>query len=93
MPQIIPIKDMKDTTMIVRKCKESDEPIFVTKNGYGELVVMSMELYHQMRKNYSLIGDDILAELANESYESYKKGERGVDGDAFFSMLRERYGK
>ena len=28
-------------------CKESKEPIFVTKNGYGAMVVMSMEAYEE----------------------------------------------
>lgn len=28
-------------------CHDSKEPIFVTKNGYGEMVVMSMEIYEE----------------------------------------------
>ncbi|GEM_PF-1562224 len=28
-------------------CRESREPIFVTKNGYGDMVIMSMELYER----------------------------------------------
>jgi hypothetical protein len=38
MPQIIPIRDLKNTSMISDKCKESKEPIFITKKwlwGYG----------------------------------------------------------
>lgn len=35
MPRIIPIRDLKNTTRISQMCKESKEPIFVTKNGYG----------------------------------------------------------
>ncbi len=29
-------------------CHSKNEPIFVTKNGYGDLVVMSMETYDSM---------------------------------------------
>ena len=45
MPQIIPIKELKDTTKISELCHASSEPIYNTKNGYGDMVVMSMETY------------------------------------------------
>lgn len=47
MPRIIPIRDLKNTTHISQMCKESKEPIFVTKNGYGDMVVMSLEAYEE----------------------------------------------
>ena len=37
------IRDLKNTTHISQMCKESKEPIFITKNGYGDMVVMSLE--------------------------------------------------
>ena len=43
MPKIIPIRDLKNTSVISQMCHESDEPIFVTKNGYGDMVIMSMK--------------------------------------------------
>ena len=43
MPQIIPIKDLKNTSDISDLCHVSEEPIFITKNGYGDMVIMSME--------------------------------------------------
>jgi len=49
MPQIIPIKDLKDTARISEMCHASDEPIYVTKNGYGDMVFMSMETYEHMQ--------------------------------------------
>ena len=50
MPQIIPIRDLKNTSEISELCRTTGEPIFVTKNGYGDMVVMSMEAYEkQMR--------------------------------------------
>ena len=45
MPQIIPIKELKDTKKISELCHASSEPIYITKNGYGDMVVMSMETY------------------------------------------------
>jgi PHD/YefM family antitoxin component YafN of YafNO toxin-antitoxin module len=47
MPRIIPIRELKNTNNISELCRSTNEPIFVTKNGYGELVVMSMETYEE----------------------------------------------
>ena len=33
MPQIIPIRDLRDTTKLSEMCNATNEPIFVTKNG------------------------------------------------------------
>lgn len=45
MPYIIPIRDMRKTSEISDMAHKMQEPIFVTKNGYSDLVVMSSELY------------------------------------------------
>ena len=37
MPQIIPIRDLKNTATISEKCNSSKEPIFITKIGYGDI--------------------------------------------------------
>ena len=50
MPRIIPIKDLKDTAAISEMCNNSNEPIFVTKNGYGEMVIMNINLYEQYKR-------------------------------------------
>ena len=47
MPQIIPIRDLKDTNKISERCRAAKEPIFITKNGYGDMVIMSMETYEE----------------------------------------------
>ena len=47
MPQIIPIRDLKNTSEISAMCHSSNEPVFITKNGYGDMVVMSMETYEK----------------------------------------------
>ena len=55
MPQIVPIRDLKDTAKISQICEESKEPIFVTKNGYGSLVIMSMDVYEELSPfNYAM---------------------------------------
>ena len=47
MPQIIPIKDLKNTSEISALCRTVAEPVFITKNGYGDMVIMSMETYEK----------------------------------------------
>lgn len=47
MPHIIPIRDLKDTAAISQMCSESAEPIYITKNGYGSMVIMSMKAYEE----------------------------------------------
>lgn len=48
MPQIRPITDLRNTNEISDICHAKKEPVFITKNGYGDLVVMSIEAYEQM---------------------------------------------
>ena len=45
--QIVPMRDLKNTVEIERKCAEENGPVFVTKNGYGRLVVMDIEYYEK----------------------------------------------
>ena len=42
MPEIIPIRDLKNTNAISQRCHETQEPTFVTKSGYGNMVIMSI---------------------------------------------------
>ena len=48
MPQIRPITDLRNTTEISEICHARREPVFITKNGYGDLVIMSIEAYEDM---------------------------------------------
>ena len=50
---IIPMRDLKNTVEIERRCAAEGGPVFVTKNGYGRLVVMDIEYYEKtMSKIY-----------------------------------------
>ncbi len=48
MPQIRPITDLRNTNEISELCHAKNEPVFITKNGYGDLVVMSIEAYEEL---------------------------------------------
>ena len=47
MPMIMPIRDLRNTSEISEIAHKMQEPIFITKNGYSDLVVMSAELYER----------------------------------------------
>lgn len=50
MSRIHPVSDLRNHfAEITREVQESQEPVFLTKNGVGSLVVMSMESYEQNR--------------------------------------------
>ncbi len=54
MPQIRPITDLRNTNEISEICHARREPVFITKNGYGDLVVMSIETYEAMVENAAI---------------------------------------
>lgn len=82
---IIPMRDLKDTVEIERKCHEADGPVFVTKNGYGKLVVMSIEHYEK------LIGELREAKAVNEGLKDIASGNI-VDGDEVKTRISDKYG-
>ena len=45
--KIIPMRDLKNTVAVEAYCQEEQGPVFVTKNGYGRLVVMDIEYYEK----------------------------------------------
>ena len=54
MPTIIPIKDLKNTSEISDLCHKTDEPVYVTKNGYGDMVIMSMETFENVSERLKM---------------------------------------
>lgn len=85
MPQIRPITDLRNTTEISEVCHASREPLFITKNGYGDLVVMSIEAYDDMIKTMET--DKAIAEAEAE----YAAGGQLLDARTALSSLRRKY--
>lgn len=85
MPQIIPIRDLKNTSEISDLCRAAGEPIFVTKNGYGDMVIMSIEAYEERVRML-----DVYTKLS-QAEEQIKAGKvRKAEDSA--KELREKYG-
>ena len=85
MPQIIPIKDLKNTAEISDMCHKMEEPIFVTKNGYGDMVIMSMESYESTMKQLTLYKDIEISERQIELGQV-------KDARAALGETRKKYG-
>ena len=63
MPKIIPITDLRNTTKISELCHGKNEPIFITKNGYSDLVIMSMEAYESLTEGPQAVPGQTLGEM------------------------------
>ena len=51
MIAIRPISDLRNRFTDIEKVVNGGEPVFLTKNGYGSMVVMSIEAYSRLTKN------------------------------------------
>ena len=78
MPQIRPITDLRNA----RK-----EPVFITKNGYGDLVVMSIETYEAMVEN--AVVDTAISEA---EHEFERDGQLHDAREALASLRRKHFG-
>ena len=84
MPQIIPIRDLKNTSEISQMCQEATEPIYITKNGYGDMVIMSVKMYEE-----KLLMLDVYKKLA--AAEAQIAEGKVLDGDTSLKSIREKY--
>ncbi len=81
--QCIPIRDLKNTAAISEMCKKSAEPIYITKNGYEDMVIMSTEVYDRIRL-VSVYEKLMEAEADIEE-------DRVMEGSASLRKLKEKY--
>lgn len=87
MPRIRPITDLRNTTEISEMCHEKHEPIFITKNGYGDLVVMSIEAYEELFKTLQV---DLA--ISDAEKELTVEGDLIDARDVLSSLRRKHFG-
>ena len=85
MPQIRPITDLRNTTEISDICHAKREPVFITKNGYGDLVIMSMEAYEDLVDTASI--DAAIGKAESE----YARTHESHDARAALASLRRKH--
>lgn len=84
MPRIIPINNLKRTGEVSEMCHNSEEPVFITKNGYGDMVIMSIETYQR---------DLAISEVFHKFAKAEKQIENGEieEARAVFEKLRTKH--
>jgi len=87
MPKIVPIAELRNTSKISQICHEQSEPVFVTKNGYGDLVIMSIETYERMLALLNVY------KKLGEAEKQIADGVPMLEGEQVFKYLREKYEK
>lgn len=85
MPIIMPIKDLRKTSELSELAHKEQEPIFITKNGYSDLVVMSSELYDRFAKT------NRIDQAIYESEQEVLNGAESVDAETVFAELEKKY--
>lgn len=82
--RIIPMRDLRDTVKIEELCVKEQGPVYVTKNGYGRLVVMDIDYYEKIQQQMKEAGAVL------RGLQDVKDG-KVVDGIEAMERLREKY--
>lgn len=82
MIQIRPISDLRNKFTEIEKVVNSGEPVYLTKNGYGSMVVLSLEAY-------SRLSEDVEYAL-DEADRAARENDTRYSHEEVFSKLRRR---
>jgi prevent-host-death family protein len=85
MPIIKSISSLRNRTReIASICHEQDEPIYLTTNGKGDLVVMSISHYERLKAQIDLFEKLGVAQLQSAA------GKKGITHRQMMTKLRQR---
>ena len=85
MPSIRPISDLRNSANDISDfCRKTREPVFITRNGSGDMVVLNIDEYERQMALIDLYGKLAVAE------EEISSGATGEDFLSIASDLRER---
>ena len=83
MPAIRPISDLRNKTQEISDLvHESDQPVFITKNGVGDMVVLSLAAWEREQERWGLYRQ------LEESEADWKSGARGITLAAMKKKLK-----
>lgn len=87
MPTIKSSAELRnDYNGISNFCHTYNEPVFITKNGKGDLAVMSIEAYEQLTARFELY------DMLKEGIEDVKNGETRPFAEAIADIRSRRKG-
>ena len=84
---ILPIKELKDGAGISKRCHELNEPIYITKNGYADMVIMSAELFEEYE---GIARQHQIAAAIREGIDEIEAG-KDIPADEAIDELRNAY--
>ena len=89
MLNIRPVSDLRNNypqieDIVVNK----KEPVFLTKNGYGSVVVIDLEEYDKMKNIVEIIENDEICRLLDEATEEARKNPKRLKGKEVFAKAR-----
>lgn len=84
VPYIRPITDLKKTNEISTFCREVKQPVFITKNGHSDMVIMSTETYEREMALIEVIRKLAIAE------EEIKAGASGSSHEEVMLRMRKK---
>jgi len=80
MPNIRPISDLRNNSNEISEfCRTAREPVFITKNGVGDMVVMSIDMFERQQAQL-----DLYSKLAEAEAEVVS----GSEGTGFFELVK-----
>ena len=82
MIQIRPVSDLRNKFPDIEKIVNEGEPVYLTKNGYGAMVVLSLELY-------SKLTDGIETALAEADRVAAEDSRRMTHEEVFGNLRRK----
>lgn len=85
MIAIRPVSDLRNRFTEIEKTVKEGKPVYLTKNGYGTMVVMSLE-------QYAALTEDVEAKLDEADFMAAETAERYTT-DEVFGRVRERIKK
>ena len=81
MPSIRPISDLRNNANEISDfCRQTREPVYITRNGTGDMVVVSIEEYERQQAIIDLYGKLAVAEQEIDS---------GAEGEDFLTIARQ----
>lgn len=84
MPMIMPIRDLRNTSNISELAHKNQEPIYITKNGYSDLVVMSAELFEKFARA------NRIDQAIEEAEKEVDRGEKPISAAEARNKLNEK---
>ena len=85
MIHIRPVSDLRNKFSEIEKIVAAGEPVFLTKNGYGNMVVMSIEQYSALE-----VKQDYIERMPDESDEAAEKTDHFLTHEEVFGEIRKK---